>query len=181
MFVAHSATCRLLPPVGFLSDILPDHVLIEVSDQGLRQWDCREKSRFRGSLGRRDWFGDWLGLRTDLGESLGGARAVDPGRLIPYSAFIQRDVREDVVRGGLCRHPVGVQRKFPGDQGLVDLGIESYLGVPLMDGGANVLGHLAVFDGRHTCWAIPPRNWSVPVSYVIWRTPLRDERWPSRP
>jgi formate hydrogenlyase transcriptional activator len=55
---------------------------------------------------------------------------------------------EDVVRGGLCHHPVGVQRKFPGDQGLVDLGIESYLGVPLMDGGANVLGHLAVFDER---------------------------------
>jgi formate hydrogenlyase transcriptional activator len=55
---------------------------------------------------------------------------------------------EDVVRGGLCHHPRGVQSKFPNDQVLVDLGIESYLGVPLLDGGGNVLGHLAVFDER---------------------------------
>ena len=55
---------------------------------------------------------------------------------------------EDVVRGGLCHHPVGVQRKFPADQYLVDLGIESYLGVPLLDGEGNILGHLAVFDER---------------------------------
>jgi formate hydrogenlyase transcriptional activator len=55
---------------------------------------------------------------------------------------------EDVVRGGLCHHPLGVQEKFPRDQGLIDLGIESYLGVPLLDGEGNVLGHLAVFDER---------------------------------
>jgi PAS domain S-box-containing protein len=55
---------------------------------------------------------------------------------------------EDVVRGGLCHHPQGVQGKFPRDQGLTDLGIESYLGVPLLDGEGNVLGHLAVFDER---------------------------------
>jgi PAS domain S-box-containing protein len=53
---------------------------------------------------------------------------------------------EDVVRGGLCHHPHGVQRMFPRDQDLIDLGIESYLGVPLLDGEGNVLGHLAVFD-----------------------------------
>ncbi len=55
---------------------------------------------------------------------------------------------EDVVRGGLCHHPQGVQEKFPTDQGLVELGIESYLGVPLLDGDGRVLGHLAVFDER---------------------------------
>ncbi len=55
---------------------------------------------------------------------------------------------EDVVRGGLCHHPLGVQGKFPRDQGLIDLGIESYLGVPLLDGAGKVLGHLAVFDER---------------------------------
>ena len=55
---------------------------------------------------------------------------------------------EDVVRGGLCHHPVGVQRKFPLDQDLVDLGIESYLGVPLLDGKGTILGHLAVYDER---------------------------------
>ena len=55
---------------------------------------------------------------------------------------------EDVVRGGLCHHPQEVRERFPGDRLLVDLGIESYLGVPLLDGEGRVLGHLAVFDER---------------------------------
>ena len=55
---------------------------------------------------------------------------------------------EDVVRGSLCHHPTGVQEKFPHDEPLVTLGIDSYLGVPLVDGRGTVLGHLAVFDER---------------------------------
>src|SRR5262245_20755754 len=55
---------------------------------------------------------------------------------------------EDVVRGGLCHHPQEVRERFPGDRLLVDLGIESYLGVPLLAGEGRVLGHLAVFDER---------------------------------
>ncbi len=53
---------------------------------------------------------------------------------------------EDVVSGRLCHHPRGIQREFPNDRILIDLGIESYLGLPLQDTGGNVLGHLAVFD-----------------------------------
>ena len=53
---------------------------------------------------------------------------------------------EDVVRVGLCHHPSGVQRKFPRDLALQEMGIESYLGVPLQDGSGRVLGHLAVLD-----------------------------------
>ena len=55
---------------------------------------------------------------------------------------------EDVVSGGLCHHPLGVHAKFPMDRDLADLGIESYLGVPLLDGAGKVLGHLAVYDER---------------------------------
>ena len=55
---------------------------------------------------------------------------------------------EDVVRGGLCHYPSGVKEMFPQDKGLVEQGVESYLGVPLMDGADNVLGHLAVFHVR---------------------------------
>jgi formate hydrogenlyase transcriptional activator len=54
----------------------------------------------------------------------------------------------DVLRGSLCHYPSGVQEKFPQDEPLVTLGIHSYLGVPLLDGQGNVLGHLAVFDER---------------------------------
>jgi PAS domain S-box-containing protein len=55
---------------------------------------------------------------------------------------------EDVIRSGLCHHPRDVREKFPRDQDLIDLGIESYLGVPLLDVEGLVLGHLAVFDER---------------------------------
>jgi PAS domain S-box-containing protein len=55
---------------------------------------------------------------------------------------------EDVLSGTQCHHPQGVWQKFPQDQGLVDQGVESYLGVPLRDTDGRVLGHLAVFDER---------------------------------
>jgi PAS domain S-box-containing protein len=55
---------------------------------------------------------------------------------------------EDVVNGNLCHHPSGVKERFPRDLSLVDMGIESYLGVPLLDAAGNHLGHLAVFDER---------------------------------
>jgi formate hydrogenlyase transcriptional activator len=55
---------------------------------------------------------------------------------------------EDVVRGSLCHYPADVWRKFPEDKPLEEMGIESYLGVPLRDDKGEVLGHLAVFDER---------------------------------
>src|SRR3954468_17829270 len=39
---------------------------------------------------------------------------------------------EDVVRGNLCHHPAGVKDRFPADRPMVEWGIESYLGVPLV-------------------------------------------------
>jgi formate hydrogenlyase transcriptional activator len=53
---------------------------------------------------------------------------------------------EEVIQSGLCHHPQGVREKFPEDRDLSELGIESYLGVPLVDLQGQVLGHLAVFD-----------------------------------
>ena len=55
---------------------------------------------------------------------------------------------EDVVRGNLCHYPVGVSKRFPLDTALVEMGIESYLGVPLMASDGGHLGHLCVFDSR---------------------------------
>jgi PAS domain S-box-containing protein len=55
---------------------------------------------------------------------------------------------EEVVKGTLCHHPTGVKDLFPQDKPLVDWGIESYLGVPLLDAEGQHLGHLAVFDER---------------------------------
>jgi formate hydrogenlyase transcriptional activator len=55
---------------------------------------------------------------------------------------------QDVLRGSICHHPVGVKDLFPLDRDLMEMGIESYLGVPLCDATGGVLGHLAVFDER---------------------------------
>ena len=55
---------------------------------------------------------------------------------------------QDVLRGSICHHPVGVKDLFPFDRDLLEMGIESYLGVPLCDATGGVLGHLAVFDER---------------------------------
>ena len=63
---------------------------------------------------------------------------------------------EDVVRGNLCHHPAGVARQFPADLVLEELGIESYLGVPLVAPDGRHLGHLAVFDTKEM--PAEPRN-----------------------
>ncbi|HEX8914625.1 MAG TPA: sigma 54-interacting transcriptional regulator [Humisphaera sp.] len=55
---------------------------------------------------------------------------------------------EDVVRGQLCHHPSGVMERFPRDEVMVEWGIQSYLGVPLLGSDGTHLGHLAVFDPR---------------------------------
>jgi PAS domain S-box-containing protein len=65
---------------------------------------------------------------------------------------VEWDVRgtpcEEVVGGRLCHHPTNTWRLFPADKPLERMGIESYLGVPLVDSDGKVLGHLAVFDER---------------------------------
>jgi len=55
---------------------------------------------------------------------------------------------EDVIKGQLCHHPAQVRVLFPEDRPLVEMGIESYLGVPLLGADGRTLGHLAVFDER---------------------------------
>jgi formate hydrogenlyase transcriptional activator len=55
---------------------------------------------------------------------------------------------EEVVRGALCHYPADIRERFPADQSIVELGVQSYLGVPLSDAQGRHLGHLAVFDDR---------------------------------
>lgn len=54
---------------------------------------------------------------------------------------------EEVLGGKLCHYPAEVEKLFP-----KEVGVESYLGVPLRDAGGRILGHLALFDRR----AMPP-------------------------
>lgn len=53
-----------------------------------------------------------------------------------------------VLKGKTAHHPVNLQALFPEDKYLVDLGAESYLGLPLLDSSGGVIGHLAVMDDK---------------------------------
>jgi PAS domain S-box-containing protein len=53
---------------------------------------------------------------------------------------------EQVLRGQQCFYVDRVQECFPEDCDLAQLNIQSYLGIPLMDKGGAILGHLAVLD-----------------------------------
>lgn len=55
---------------------------------------------------------------------------------------------EAVLGGRVCHYSSQVQKLFPLDVELVHLGVESYLGVPLIDSKGEILGHLAVFDDK---------------------------------
>ncbi|MFO0915338.1 MAG: sigma 54-interacting transcriptional regulator [Pirellulales bacterium] len=69
------------------------------------------------------------------------------GALAPNIEYDLADTPcEQVVNGGLCHYPTRVHEIFSSDKALTDLGIRSYLGVPLSDSQGRVLGHLAVFD-----------------------------------
>ncbi|UQA63033.1 PAS domain S-box protein [Polyangium aurulentum] len=53
---------------------------------------------------------------------------------------------ERVLRGATCALPSGLQQAFPEDGFLVDIGANSYVGVPILDGRGDVLGHVCVLD-----------------------------------
>lgn len=55
---------------------------------------------------------------------------------------------ENVVGRDARHYPENVQALFPGDPLLAEMGIESYLGMPLFDSAGTALGVLAVMDGK---------------------------------
>src|SRR6185436_12362707 len=55
---------------------------------------------------------------------------------------------EDVVAGQVCCYTHDLQRLFPQMKMLADLGVESYLGVPMVDSSGAVVGHVCVMDRK---------------------------------
>jgi PAS domain S-box-containing protein len=55
---------------------------------------------------------------------------------------------EDVIQGDACSYGHDVQRLFPQDRLLAELGAECYLGVPILDSSGSVVGVLSVADVR---------------------------------
>ena len=55
---------------------------------------------------------------------------------------------EDLLSGRVSFYSEGVQKAFPNEFFLKEIGAESYAGVPFFDSSLNVMGHLVVFDRR---------------------------------
>jgi formate hydrogenlyase transcriptional activator len=55
---------------------------------------------------------------------------------------------ETVFEGRVAHYERGVQERFPADRDLVELGVESYLGLPMFDGSGQVIGHLVALDDK---------------------------------
>jgi PAS domain S-box-containing protein len=55
---------------------------------------------------------------------------------------------EDVMAGEACSYAHDAQRLFPEARILADLGVESYLGVPMLDSGGKVVGLLSVMHDQ---------------------------------
>lgn len=53
-----------------------------------------------------------------------------------------------VVGGGPCCYPNDIQRQFPKDLLLVEMGVESYAGAPLIDSKGEPLGIIVVLDSK---------------------------------
>ncbi len=53
-----------------------------------------------------------------------------------------------VSRGERCHYPEGLKELFCEDGKLVNLGMESFLGTPLINSQGHVIGHLCVFDDK---------------------------------
>ncbi|MEX0615589.1 MAG: EAL domain-containing protein, partial [Methylophaga sp.] len=55
---------------------------------------------------------------------------------------------ENVINGGLCCYPNDVRQRFPDDQMLFDMSVESYIGLPLWDSTGKVIGLIMVMDSK---------------------------------
>ena len=53
-----------------------------------------------------------------------------------------------VLQGEVCHYEKRIQVLFPLDKGLEDWHVESYLGVPMLDGMGCVIGHIAALDDK---------------------------------
>jgi diguanylate cyclase (GGDEF)-like protein/PAS domain S-box-containing protein len=74
------------------------------------------------------------------------------GEVIPNMQYsLKHTPCANVMAGGLCCYPMDVQQQFPEDTLLVDMQVESYIGLPLWDSTGKVIGLIAAMDSTPMC------------------------------
>ena len=123
-----------------------------------------------GFIGRRGWKEGGESFLAALARYLGRNLAVDyvavdklsadssraetvalyaKGEIVPNLQYsLAGTPCANVMEGGLCSYPADVWRLFPEDTLLVEMGVESYIGLPLWDSLGKVIGLIALMDSR---------------------------------
>ncbi|MGM9516820.1 ATP-binding protein [Roseateles sp. DB2] len=70
----------------------------------------------------------------------------------PFNYSLQGTPCRNVADGAVCYHASGVQQAYPTDTLLVEIGVHSYLGLPLLDANNAVIGLLSVMDRAPIPW-----------------------------
>ncbi len=86
---------------------------------------------------------------ADHGQTAETSTVYAKGEILPNFSYPLHGTPCEIVMGKtLCIYPRDVQSLFPEDHLLVEMGIESYAGVPLWDASGNALGLLAVMHSK---------------------------------
>lgn len=88
------------------------------------------------------FIGELVGDQLEKAMTLAVWANGEPGENIEY--FLKDTPCENVVNNKICFFPKNVQELFPKDRLLVEMGVESYLGVPVSNKEKKCIGHLAV-------------------------------------
>ncbi|WP_298039221.1 ATP-binding protein [uncultured Desulfuromonas sp.] len=96
----------------------------------------------------------FVGARKDQGIKVGTVAVAAHGSQAPnFDYDLAGTPCEQVMETGFCSFPRGVRERFPEDELLGQMGVESYIGIPLKDAKGKVIGLMAIMSGR------PLRNW----------------------
>ena len=121
-------------------------------------------------VAQQGWNADGGGFHTAMVRYLGEALAVDyvivdqlgdePGTAETVAVYSKGEIVpnfryslagtpcENILDRGLCCFASKVREMFPDDALLVQMNVDSYIGIPLWDSGGKVLGLIAAMDSR---------------------------------
>ena len=90
--------------------------------------------------------GEWKASKPDLITTFG---ACYKGNIIENFEYeLQHTPCDNVLNRNICSYPSNIQEKFPKDHLLVDMGVESYIGIPLFGEGKKPLGLLVILHTK---------------------------------
>jgi len=135
--------------------------------------DITERKRTEDALyfvAQRGWMNSTENFFDALAQYLGEALGVDyvvidrldktpgvaetialyaKGAIVPNMHYdLKGTPCENVMGRKFCFYPQGIQQMFPDDTLLVEMGVESYAGIPLWDSAGQPIGLIAVMDGK---------------------------------